>query len=77
MSGLHLGLFLLANDVPVTGSLFTLCLPFLFFVWVSVAGAWAWGRFVGRGPVERVFGNSRVSVRRWAGRKPGARPWMA
>ncbi|KGN40049.1 hypothetical protein N801_16755 [Knoellia aerolata DSM 18566] len=27
-------------------------LPFLFFVWVSVAGAWAWGRFVGRGPVE-------------------------
>lgn len=29
-------------------------LPFLFFVWVSVAGAWAWGRFVGRGPVERV-----------------------
>lgn len=29
-------------------------LPFLFFVWVSVAGAWAWGRFVGRGPVERL-----------------------
>lgn len=30
-------------------------LPFLFFVWASVAGAWAWGRFVGRGPVERVL----------------------
>lgn len=29
-------------------------LPFLFFIWTSVAGAWAWGRFVGRGPVERV-----------------------
>ncbi len=29
-------------------------LPFLFFVWVSVAGAWAWGSFVGRGPVERL-----------------------
>jgi hypothetical protein len=27
-------------------------LPFVLFVAVSVVGAWAWGRFVGRGPVE-------------------------
>lgn len=29
-------------------------LPFVLFVVVSVVGAWAWGRFVGRGPVERL-----------------------
>lgn len=30
-------------------------LPFVLFVAVSVLGAWAWGRVVGRGPVERVL----------------------
>lgn len=36
--------------------------PFVVFVVVSIAVAWAWARFVGRGPVEWVI--DRISPRR-------------